>query len=248
MATLSTQAISPRFTWRALLRLAALADAIALGAASIILRDPEPLVLGVVALIGLVLLRYRGGLAGIVLLGLLFADVTFWMLAGTASHLITRQGVLALAIPAALTAISLAGLVAAVAAVVRRSVPEAGGRTAPVMGLATVAFFALVLAAGLVRGPGEPPTRAGEIRLETANSTFSSMDLVADRGDVTIRMANTDLFWHTFTIDELGVDLKVPVGGEQAITFTALPGAYSFYCAVPGHDALLRMRGTLTVR
>ena len=31
------------------------------------------------------------------------------------------------------------------------------------------------------------------------------------------------------------------------VTFTAAPGTYTFYCAIPGHESI-GMRGTLTVR
>jgi uncharacterized cupredoxin-like copper-binding protein len=58
---------------------------------------------------------------------------------------------------------------------------------------------------------------------------------------------NHDLFWHTFTSDELGVDLKVPMSASQQIQFTAGPGVYHFHCTIPGHD-LLGMTGTLTVQ
>jgi uncharacterized cupredoxin-like copper-binding protein len=60
-------------------------------------------------------------------------------------------------------------------------------------------------------------------------------------------VSNSDLFWHTFTVDALGVSVQAPVGGEREITFDAAPGVYAFYCAIPGH-ALIGMRGTLTVK
>jgi hypothetical protein len=37
-----------------------------------------------------------------------------------------------------------------------------------------------------------------------------------------------DLFWHTFTIDELDVDLEAPLGGTREATFTAPPGPTGF--------------------
>ena len=41
---------------------------------------------------------------------------------------------------------------------------------------------------------------------------------------------------HTFTIDELNIDLRVLPGQQQEITFTpAETGTYEFYCAEPGH-------------
>ena len=45
--------------------------------------------------------------------------------------------------------------------------------------------------------------------------------------EVTAAFTNHDLFWHTFTIDGLGVDLKVPVGGHRRVTFTANAGTSS---------------------
>jgi plastocyanin len=49
---------------------------------------------------------------------------------------------------------------------------------------------------------------------------------------------------HTFTIDELGVDLSIPPNSEQRVTFDAPAGSYEFECRphTPG------MTGTLTVR
>jgi plastocyanin len=64
---------------------------------------------------------------------------------------------------------------------------------------------------------------------------------------VTVSLANHDLFWHTFTIERLGVNLDVPVGGTRTVTFTAAAGTYKFICTIPGHAAA-GMRGTLIVR
>jgi len=70
--------------------------------------------------------------------------------------------------------------------------------------------------------------------------------LQASSGQVTVAVRNRDLFWHTFTIDALGVDVRAPVGQLRSATFEARPGTYSFYCRIPGH-ATLGMRGTVTV-
>jgi plastocyanin len=71
--------------------------------------------------------------------------------------------------------------------------------------------------------------------------------LEARAGEVTVALRNRDLFWHTFTVDALGVDVRSPVGRLRTATFEARAGRYSYYCAIPGHAAL-GMRGTLTVR
>lgn len=57
-------------------------------------------------------------------------------------------------------------------------------------------------------------------------------------------MTNKDGTLHTFTIDELDVDLASPGGTSARVTFEAEPGTYRFYC-VP-HEA--DMNGKLTVR
>jgi plastocyanin len=88
---------------------------------------------------------------------------------------------------------------------------------------------------------------AGALVVETTNVAFVPETLQARGGEVTVALRNRDLFWHTFTIDALGVDLRSPVGRVRTATFEARPGRYSFYCAIPGH-ATLGMRGTLTVR
>ena len=41
-------------------------------------------------------------------------------------------------------------------------------------------------------------------------------------------------------------EVPQPVNGEQSVTFSAPPGTYAFYCAIPGHESI-GMRGTLTV-
>jgi len=62
-----------------------------------------------------------------------------------------------------------------------------------------------------------------------------------------VNVDNRDVWWHTFTIDALHVDVQVPSSGKRNVTFNAAPGTYTFYCAVPGHAAL-GMKGTLTVK
>ncbi len=52
---------------------------------------------------------------------------------------------------------------------------------------------------------------------------------------------------HTFTIDELGVDVLTPAGVVTTVAFTPTKkGTYEFYCAIPGHRAAGQV-GTLIV-
>lgn len=56
---------------------------------------------------------------------------------------------------------------------------------------------------------------------------------------------NKDLFRHTFTIDELGIEVELPAGADRRIEIDGPAGDYVFYCSVEGHEE--DMRGTLTV-
>ena len=73
----------------------------------------------------------------------------------------------------------------------------------------------------------------GAIELETANVAFVP-DTLRAGGQVTVAVRNRDLFWHTFTIDRLGVDVRAPVGSLRTAGFEAEPGTYSYYCPSPG--------------
>jgi hypothetical protein len=67
------------------------------------------------------------------------------------------------------------------------------------------------------------------------NVAFSDSDLSIAAGVVTVSLSNKDLFWHTFTIESLGVHLAVPVGATRSATFAVEPGTYHFECRIPGH-------------
>ena len=240
--------ISAPFTWRKLLHIAAMSDLIVLVAMGVALRDRLPLGLAVVIALGWGLLNVRGGWPGAIVLGLIFADTTFWTLGAALANVVHGEEFIRLVLPALLAAISGAGLVAAVAGLVWRKDPEAGRRAARYVGLGAVAFFVLAVATGFVAGRGasriDPPA---SLVLRTENMAFTTTELVADAGQVTVVVDNQDLWWHTFTIDELGVNLNVPSSGKRQVTFTAKPGTYTFYCAIPGHKDM-GMHGTLVVR
>lgn len=250
MTTIAMRLGTTRFNWRGLLQLAAASDLTILLAVAVGLEDLLALFLATVVLLGLALLRLRGGLPGVVILALVFTDLTSYTLTGAVSNASHGEELLDLLLPASLAAVSLAGLVAAVAVVVQRRNPDAGERGAPIVGLAAVVLFVLMIAPGLIMRPGmraELAVPHTDLALETVNMVYSTTQLATDAGQVTVSLANHDLFWHTFTIDELNVDLQAPVRGERQVTFMAEPGTYTFYCTVPGH-LLLGMQGTLTVR
>jgi plastocyanin len=234
-------------SWRALLLLAVSLDMALLLGAGILLHDREPLGLAILIAVGLWLLRVRGGLVGTMLLGLVSADVAAFMVPAAVTNAATGASMMSFVLPGALGLVSLTGLVAAVAS--RLSWTDSAlGRWAPMVLVVSAGLaFVGLLVTGIGSAQRAPvATQPTTLVLATEGLMFSPPTLSATSGQITLRMANHDLFWHTFTIDALNVDLRVPVGAEQSVTFTAPPGSYTFYCAIPGHESI-GMRGTITV-
>jgi plastocyanin len=236
------------FGWRRLAAAAALADLVVFLLYGLGRGDREALAFAVVMLAGLALLRAGDGLLGLLVLGVLFVNVELWMFPAANGNASNRVGLVDLLIPASLVAFSLAGLVGAGGALARRDDPAAGNGAAATAGLLSVVFVATSLFLVGVMTPA-PPRQAppGALLVESRNVAFDPTALTAPAGKVTVAMRNRDLFWHTFTVDALALDLRVPVGRLRAATIDARPGTYRFYCGIPGH-ATLGMRGTLTVR
>jgi plastocyanin len=234
--------------WRRLAVVAAVGDAAVLLGYGLTRGDREALAFAVIMLVGIGLLRVGQGLLGLLVLAALFVNIEFWMLPAANGNATYRIGLVDLLIPASLVAFSLAGFVGAVAGIARHQEPGAGrGVAGPTGVLAGVFVFSSL---GLVWAmTGEAPEVApeGALEVETVNVAFVPDSLQAGAGEVTVALRNRDLFWHTLTIDALGVDLRAPVGRLRSATFRAEPGTYRFYCRIPGHTAL-GMRGTLTVR
>ena len=247
-ATWKATISSASLTWRQMLVAAAATTAVLLLFSATILGDKEPAVLAIVGLLGLGLLWFRDGKAGVVLLALLSADVVFWTILEVSNDLLNRGGAQEVVIPAALAAASLAGLVSAVASLVRRWDSPSDASVVGGIGVGAIALFLIILGTGLALGQNLPSgTQSGDILLQAQGAQFSETVLSAHPGEVTVIVVNHDLFWHTFTINQLGLNLPVPGNSERQITFKARPGTYHFYCAIPGHSAL-GMQGTLTVK
>jgi len=178
-------------------------------------------------------------------LGLLFIDVGFFTASAAASLAANGEGIGPVALQVSLAAISIVGLVAVIVTFLRRApVARPFGRT--VAAIAIAAGVVAIASAGSP-APAQAAAQLSATRIETKDTAYSTRDLTAPAGEIRIEMLNNDLFWHTFTIDALGVDLRVPLSGRRAAVFTAAPGVYQYYCAIPGHAAS-GMRGTLTVR
>ncbi len=61
----------------------------------------------------------------------------------------------------------------------------------------------------------------------------------------TINVDNRDPFLHTFTVEELGIDVRLPASTARDVTLADVaPGRYAVVCTVPGHEA---MTGTVEI-
>jgi plastocyanin len=231
-------------SWGILLRTAGVLQSLGLGAAAVMLGDAEAGAIAVATIVMLIIQRFRRTV-GAVLLALLFADTAFFTAAAALSNLLDQATPQATIGPAALAAIALTGLLASIANVWQRGRTLSPSRAATVTAFVAATAFGVIAIVSVASAPGTAVSGSEAIRLEIKGAKFSTDALSATGRTVTVAVTNHDLFWHTFTIGELGIDLRVPVGDEKSVTFTAAPGMYTYICAVPGHASF--MRGVLTV-
>ncbi|TMD46038.1 MAG: hypothetical protein E6I86_13530 [Chloroflexi bacterium] len=237
-------------SWSILILWAAVADAVLQAIVGIAHVDREAIAFAVLFAVGVVvLLRARQGSrvrsGTVIILGLLFADVAFWMITATWSNVRNHEQLLYIIEPLALACASAAGLIGVVGQLVDRH-GRANGAAAVV---AVAAFAAFILGTGgaAITGWGKEQTQGpNDLALRIHNTAYRATAISATSHRVTLYVTNEDLFWHTVTIDQLGVDLALPVGSHRRITFSAPSGTYTFYCRIPGHRQA-GMQGTIKV-
>ncbi len=85
----------------------------------------------------------------------------------------------------------------------------------------------------------QDPGGSGSYKFDSSEFTFSA-------GETVSFTFNSEAEFHTFTVDDLGIDVSVDAGSSETLTFTFdKPGKYELIC-VP-HVAL-GMVGTITVQ
>ena len=236
------------FGWRRLAVAAALANVVVFLLYGLGRGDREALGFAVLMLAGAALLWAWPGWFSLLVLGALFVNVELWMFPAANGNASNRVGLVDLLIPGSLVAFSLAGLIGVVGAALHRRDPDAGVGAAGTAGVLAVVFVATSLAlVGLMTPARSQEVPPGALLVETRNVAFDPTTLEASGDKVTVAVRNRDLFWHTFTVNALKLDLKVPVGRLRTATVDARPGTYRFYCRIPGHTSI-GMRGSLTVR
>jgi plastocyanin len=213
--------------------------AIAFLAVGILNRDGEALVFGVLSVLAALLTRARKGTVGRVGLGLLAADTAGWMLPAAIVNARDGMSTGAVVAPIVLAVLSV-GALALVVGMPPMPVLAGGLLLFVVAGVWSVV-------SGGSSGAGKSNTAASaDIRLRARNAAFDRKIVEAPAGgDLAVR--NDDLFWHTFTVPDLHINLRVATGATRRIALDVPAGSYRFVCAIPGHDQA-GMNGTLIVR
>jgi plastocyanin len=181
----------------------------------------------------------------VVVRSLVFADVAFWMVPAAITNAGNHSSLGSILLPGTLGTTAVIGLLAAVGFLISRGNQAAGRGVARVVAALGVAVILVV--AGVAAATASSTTVSGKaLVISATNARFSATTLTADHGTVTVDFTNNDLFWHTFTVPALGVDIRTPVKGHTQVSFNAAPGRYEFFCAIPGHKQI-GMRGTLVI-
>ena len=237
---------SPAYGWFWLVQVAAVIETVLLFLAGAYLRDAEALGFAVVVLLSLAWIFFRPGrIIPVVVRSLVFADVAIWMVPAAFTNAVNHSSLISILLPGTLGVTAVVGLLGAVGFLVSRGNPAAGSRGA--RGVAALALAVILLLAGIAAATASSATLSGKAILVSAtNARFSATTYTADHGTITIDFTNNDLFWHTFTVEALGIDVRAPVKGHGQVSINAPAGSYEFFCAIPGHKQI-GMRGTLIV-
>jgi len=235
------------YGWFWLVQVAAVVETGLLFAAGVYLRDAEALTLAFLVLLTLGWIFFRPGrIIPVVVRSLVFADVAFWMVPAAVSNALSHSSLGSTLLPGILGTTAIVGLLAAAAFLISRGNQAAG--TGVARGVAALALVVILVVAGVAAASASRTTTSGNaIVISATNARFSATTLTANHGTVTVDFTNNDLFWHTFTVPALGVDIRAPVKGSRQVSFNAPPGTYEFFCSIPGHKQI-GMKGTLIIQ
>jgi len=235
------------YGWFWLVQVAAVIETGLLFGAGAYLRDAEALTLAFVVLLTLGWIFFRPGrIIPVVVRSLVFADVAIWMVPAAFSNAVSHGSVGSIVLPATLGTTAVVGLLASAGFLISGGNQAAGRPMA--RGVAALALAVILIAAGVGAATASNTTLSGKaVVIAATNARFSATTLTADHGTVTVDFTNNDLFWHTFTVPALDVDIRTPVKGHSRVSFNAPAGSYEFFCAIPGHKQI-GMRGTLIIQ
>lgn len=233
------------FSWTKLLRWSAGAAAILIAAITIFggVVIPPLVVFAVLWLVGAFLLG-RAPKAAAILLLIVFVLFVFLSAPFVIPTLTVPASGGEFILNVASVVAALVGIVAAIAVLRRRDAAQS--RAPRTLGMAGLAVTLLALVIGVVAAVTYEGATAeeGDIILVAEDIEFDQESLDAESGTVGVFVDNKDSTLHTFTIDELDVDLAIPAGSTDRVEFDAEPGSYTFYC-IPHEE---EMEGTLEIQ
>lgn len=141
---------------------------------------------------------------------------------------------------------TLVGTIAAIPSFREGPGPAVPSRRARAIAVAAAAVIVVgaVASVGAFAAVESEPVRPGDLLLVAEAIEFNRADIEARSGTISVHVTNRDETRHTFTVDELGVDLNLPPNTTQRVTFAADPGTYRFYCRphTPGMEGVLVVR------
>jgi uncharacterized cupredoxin-like copper-binding protein len=94
---------------------------------------------------------------------------------------------------------------------------------------------------------GSSGVAAPVLRVSAAEMKFSPTALAAaanKRSVIVIK--NTGAISHTFSLNDLGLEVKIPPGAKRQVTVKAAAGHYPYVCRILDHEGL-GMVGQLTI-
>ena len=202
---------------------------------------PPVVIFGVLYLITAAVIRFRPGKAGPIMaipISIALVAVPAALLIDSLAHPESPFDFITSAIH---LVVPLATVVAAVG-FLRSWAPE----RPRALGLATAAVLvvASVVSVGAALMLEDDASLPGDEVMAASDVEFTKTEIRVSAGDVGVFIDNEDPIRHTFTIEELDVDLELPANTARRIDFQAGPGTYEFICAVDGHED---MKGTLVV-
>jgi plastocyanin len=193
----------------------------------------------VLALVGILLLRARERAGAIML-----AIVCALFLALNLPFMIPSLSVPASSVDFLSTTLTVVGLVAALAssiALLRYADPRTARRLAALIGTLCLLAVAVSIVARLTyEGADASP---GDIRMVLQDIEFKPQRISGGEGEISVFLENKDTVLHTFTIEELDVDVDVPGNGSTRVTFEVEAGMFEFICLPHEPD----MSGSLRV-
>lgn len=227
------------FSWRKLFSFASFGAALVIALVSVfIFKEAAPpfIVMFVLFLVGGIL-ALRTGKAGVV--GIVLATLGAAMFTVFAGPFAATVIVLPVAkdefIPVLSTlTLALTVLISAIVLAVRgRGRGFVASRAAGGIGIVAVALVFVIVGWSLYAASKFESAGAevDDVLVVTEDTEFTPETLTVDAGTVSVHVTNKDDATHTFTSDELvGVDIVVPAGKSNRVTFTAKAGEYRFYC------------------